>query len=309
MYVRFPFFKMVIMFIIGFILMLSVSFGEMFNMKKATLTKDIKNLMTANFIFSGFFITTIIFFVDHQNNVSQAKELFSDWRLYVGIIAEIIGVWLSRKNYEVNGENMTAISFALFLSLVIVPIFSFLFTDLFSFKSSVSVKYQSVWEFVVFVVVSLILVITFFIDKLKSKINNVGLLFALPIVLSTSMFFTSKMMQVYPGVLYYGIIGFALLSFFFIAAIRTKELNNFNKSHLKDTLIVSGVSVIILPLNLIVIKLLAVEFLILVKRVAQIINAVILDKIYKNNNHLCLKDRIVIVLICMLGFSLYYFRG
>lgn len=289
--------------------MLSVSFGEMFNMKKATLTKEIKNLMTANFIFSGFLITAIIFFADYQNNISQAKELFSDWRLYAGILAEIIGVWLSRKNYEVNGGNITAISFALFLSLVIVPIFSFLFTDIFAFKSSVSVKYHSVWEFIIFVVVSLILVIIFFIDKFKRKINNIGLLFSLPIVLSTSMFFTSKMMQVYPGVLYYGLIGFALLTFFFIAAIRSNELNNYNKSHIKDTLIVSGVSIVILPLNLIVIKLLAVEFLILFKRVGQIINAVILDKIYKNDNHLCLKDKIVIFLICLLGFSLYYLRG
>jgi hypothetical protein len=117
------------------------------------------------------------------------------------------------------------------------------------------------------------------------------------------------MMQIYPGVLYYALIGFALLSFFFVAAIRNNELKNYNKSHIKNTLIVSSVSIVILPLNLIVIKLLAVEFLILVKRVAQIINAVILDKIHKNNNHLCLKDKVVILLICLLGFSLYYFRG
>ena len=38
--------------------------------------------------------------------------------IYVGILAEICGVWLSRKNYEVNGDNITAISFALFLSLI-----------------------------------------------------------------------------------------------------------------------------------------------------------------------------------------------
>jgi hypothetical protein len=297
------------MFLIGFVLMLSVSFGEMFNMKKATLTKDIKNLMTANFIFSGFIVTCVIFFVDYQNNVSHAKELFGDWRLYVGILAEIIGVWLSRKNYEVNGGNMKAISFASFLSLVIVPIFAFLFTDIFSFKSSVAVNYKSVWEFLIFVFISLVLVIAFFIDKLKNKINNIALLFSLPIALSTSMFFTSKMMQVYPGVLYYGLIGFALITFFFIAALRSNELKNYNKSHIKDTLIVSGVSIIILPLNLIVIKLLAVEFLIVVKRVAQILNAVILDKIHKNNNPLCLKDKVVITLICLLGFCLYYFRG
>jgi hypothetical protein len=289
--------------------MLSVSFGEMFNMKKATLTKDIKNLMTANFIFSGFVVTLVIFFFDYKNNVSHAKELFSDWRLYVGICTEIIGVWLSRKNYETNGDNITAISFALFLSLVIVPIFSFFFTDICSFKNSASVKYHSIWEFFSFVFISLLLVIIFFIDKLKSKINNCFLLFSLPISLSTSMFFTSKMMQIYPGVLYYALIGFALLSFFFVAAIRSNEFNNYNKCHIKNTLIVSGVSILILPLNLIVIKILAVEFLILVKRVAQIINAVILDKIHKNNNSLCLKDKIVIGLICILGFSLYYLRG
>jgi hypothetical protein len=55
--------------------MLSVSFGEMFNMKKATLTKEIKNLMTANFIFSGFVITTIIFFADYQNNAYMQEYL------------------------------------------------------------------------------------------------------------------------------------------------------------------------------------------------------------------------------------------
>ena len=289
--------------------MLSISFCEMFNMKKATLIKDIKNLMTANFILAGFITTVFIFFIDYQKNISNSSALFSDWRLYIGICAEIIGVWLTRKNYETNGDNITAISFALFLSLVIVPIFSFLFTDMFSFKNSISIKYQSVWEFLGFITLSLILVIAFFIDKLKNKINNIGLLLGLPIALSTSMFFSSKIMQIYPGVLYYGLVGFSLLMFFITIAIKNKEFNNYHRNNIKDSIKVSLVSVLIMPLNLIAIKLLAVEFVTLLKRVSQIINAIIFDKIYKNNNNLCLKDKIVVALICLLGFSLYYFRG
>jgi hypothetical protein len=297
------------MFILGFILMLSISFGEMFNLKRASLNKDVKNLMTAIFIFSGFVITAGIFVSNFNHNMLHAKELFHDWRLYIGIFAEICGVWLSRKNYEVNGNNITAISFALFLSLVLVPTFSYLFTDLFAFKNSISVKYHSSWEFIAFVSASLILVITFFIDKIKTKINSLFLLSLLPIILSTSMFFTSKMMQIYEGVLYYGIVGFSLCLFFLVMAIKNKEQHNLKREHLKDGLIISGVSVIILPMNLLVIKFLAVEFITLLKRVSQIINGIILDKIHKNDNKLKIKDKIVVVLICILGFSLYYFRG
>lgn len=297
------------MFVLGFLLMLSISFGEMFNLKRASLNKDVKNLMTAIFILSGFIITVGIFVSDFSKNIEGAKELFCDWRLYVGILAEICGVWLSRKNYEVNGDNITAISFALFLSLVIVPVFSFLFTDMFSFKDSISINYQSTWEFIGFIIASLILVITFFVDKLKSKINNIFLLMMLPVTLSTSMFFTSKMMQIYEGVLYYGVIGFSLCIFFLIMGVKNNELKRFNKTHIKDSMIISGVSLVILPMNLFVIKFLAVEFLTLLKRVSQIINAIALDKIHKNNNPLSIKDSTVVVLICLLGFSLYYFRG
>lgn len=297
------------MFILGFVLMLSISFGEMFNIRKASLNKDVKNLMTFVFVFSGFLITCSIFAYHFQKNILHAKELAHDWRLYAGIGAEMLGVWLSRKNYEVNGDNITAINFSLFLSLVIVPVFSFLFTDLFSFNNSISINYHSTWEFLGFVLASLVLVTIFFADKIKSKINNLFLLFLLPVSLSTSMFITSKMMQIYEGVLYYGIIGFALCIFFLSMGIKKREFKNLNKSHLKDTLIISSVSVVILPMNLFVIKLLAVEFITLIKRVCQVLNGIVLDKMHNNKNGLSVKDKIVVALICVLGISLYYFRG
>lgn len=297
------------MFILGFLIMLSISFGEMFNLKKASLNQDVKNIMTFIFIFSGFVLTMFIFFWNFEKNLSDVNVLFSDWRLYLGITTEIFGVWLSRKNYEVNGNNITAINFSLFLSLIFVPILSFFFTDIFSFKNSVSINYHSFGEFIGFVLASLILVTVFFIDKIKTKINNLLLLFLLPLVLSISMFFTSKMMQIYEGVLYYAIIGFSLSTFFFILAIRKNEIKNFNKSHLKDCAIISAVSILILPMNVVIIKVLAVEFLTLLKRVCQIINGIILDKIHKNNNSLSVKDKVVVFLICLLGISLYYLRG
>jgi len=117
------------------------------------------------------------------------------------------------------------------------------------------------------------------------------------------------MMQIYEGVLYYGVIGFCLSTFFLILGIKSKEFQNINKSHMKDALMISGVSLIILPMNIAVIKILAVEFLTLIKRVTQIINAIIMDKVHNNSNGLVMKDKIIVGLICILGVSLYYLRG
>lgn len=288
------------MFLLGFILLLTISYGEIFNFRKIGKNLDIKNFLTAIFVGSGFLITLCIILIQHalENN---DLSILKDWRLYVGIIMEIFGVWISRKNYELNHSSITAINFSLFLSIILVPIFSFTLTDFFNFSAGINLKI-SINELIFFLIIYSILLVIYFIDKIKGHINNKLVLFIMPISLSCSMFWTTKMMQIYQGVVYYGIIGFCLLVFFLSAAIIHGEIKNLRKFHIKKILIVASISSVVLPLNIVAIKVLAVEFVSIFKRMSQLKVALWLER---KENLPSKKDIVVIIGLLLTTVSMF----
>tara|TARA_Y100000034_G_scaffold37315_2_gene45890 strand:- start:10326 stop:11237 length:912 start_codon:yes stop_codon:yes gene_type:complete len=303
------------MFAIGFVLMFTFAYLEAFNFKKISFNLEIKNVLTFILPFTGFLISIIIFLISINFDLSSPviKEnlvLLKDWRFYIVILSEIFGVWLFRKNYEINGNNLTAINFALFLSLVLVPVYSYFLSDLLGFQKTIMIGYQSPIEFYVFTGLILLSVIIFFFDKLKGKINNIFILFLLPVIFSNNMFVTSKIMQTYDPFFSYSIIVFFIALLFFIMAIKSKEFSKVNRSHLKLISYLSISWMIAIPANTIAVKLLAVEFVTLLKRVSQLISGLILDKMYnKNNNKFSIKDYFIIFFILFLGLGLYVLRG
>lgn len=162
--------------------MFTFAYLEAFNFKKISFNLEVKNVLTFSLHFTGFLISIIIFLISINFNLSSPiiKEnivLLQDWRFYIIILSEILGAWLFRKNYEVNGDNLTAINFALFLSLALVPMYSYFFSDLLGFDKTIMIGYQSPLEFYIFTGLILLSVVVFFFDKLKGKINNIFLLF------------------------------------------------------------------------------------------------------------------------------------
>jgi uncharacterized membrane protein YdcZ (DUF606 family) len=303
------------MFAIGFILMFTFAFMESFNYKKIINYIEIKNFLTFVLSFTAFLISIFIFLIsidfDLSSNVLKDNLIiFKDWRFILIIFSEFFGIWLFRKNYEINGNNLTAVNFALFLSLVLVPIYSFFLNDLLGFQSTITVGYKSPLEFYVFTGLIFILVVLFFMDKLKNKINNIFILFLLPVVFSNNMFITSKIMQTYNPFFSYSIIVFCLSIMFLIFSIKNKELKKIKKEHTKIICFLSLSWMIAIPCNTLAVKFLAVEFVTLLKRVSQLISGLILDRMYnQHNTNFSLKDYIVIGFILFLGLGLYILRG
>lgn len=288
-------------FIFGFLLLLFISYGEIFNFRTISKFNDIKNLLTAVFVGSGFIITLAIIFINSKE-ISSHLEVFNDWRLYVGLCLEIFGVWLTRKNYELNHDNVTAINFSLFFGIILVPLLSFYFTDFFNFSSGINLKYASVSQLYLFLVVFLVLMVGYFFDKFKGHINNIYVLFLMPISLSCSIFWTTKMMQVYEGIIYYALVGFTLLMFFSVAALLSKEYKNLHGSQIKTFMVISSFSALILPLNIVAIKYLAVEFVTLFKRISQLLVAINIDRKHKK---VTLKDKIILSLLIVATFLMF----
>lgn len=303
------------MFSIGFFMMFCLAFAETIKMKRIATLLEVKNFMTFVSGFTAFIISAAIFLAIWYEYPSggfldENLDVFSDWRFYVALISETLGLYIARRNYEMNGNNITAINFALFFSLVLVPIYSFFFSSLFGFKDTIEINFQSQLEFWIFVGFMLVLTITFFADKLKGKIRNVGLLCLLPIILSNSMFFTGKLMQTYEGFFVYALITLNTSIIFLTIGFQQGEWRRLERKHLRPALFISGIWAMAIPLNTLAVKVLAVEFVTLLKRVSQIISGVIVDKIYKNHEaSLSVKDRWVVGLMLASGLTLYWLRG
>ena len=139
------------MFGIGFLFMFVVSFCESFNMKQISLEQNVKNFLTFVLAATGAIVSFTIFFSFQNTDLSEQTKIFEDYRFYMAVFSEIIGVWLARKNYEVNGTNMVAINFSLFFSLILVPIYAFFLNDLLGFEKTLTINYNSSNEFWLFI--------------------------------------------------------------------------------------------------------------------------------------------------------------
>lgn len=289
------------MFINSFLLLLIISYLEIFNFKKISNHIKIKNLLTSVFIFSG--LMCILFLMFFQSlEIKDSLKVFNDWKLYFGITSEIISLWLMRKNYEINSSSITSINFSLLLSIILVPIFSFYGSSFFGFDKSIKLNYKSEIEMLLFLTMFLILMVIYFFDKINNHVNNIWILILLPFPLSTSLFWTTKMMQIYEGFLYYLIISFFLLMFFLIQMIKNKEWKYYIKENKKEILNIIVISLIMFPLNILLLKILAVEFVAILKRISQVILALFLERKNKNKN---LKDFIVILLFITISLIMF----
>jgi hypothetical protein len=302
------------MFAIGFLLMFILSFIESFNMKKISEQTDVKNFMTLILSFSGFIISVASYFISTEisqepMDISKEVALYYNPVFYFALLSEITGFWLARKNFEVNSSNMTAINFSLFFSLSLVPIYTFFFSGLYGFSDTLKINYESNIELFAFIGGMTLLTIVYFFDKVKGKIDHILWLIPFPLVLSNSMFLTGNLMQQYNGFFAYGSIALVLSLFFLSIAIKNKELKNLNKGHAKLAGFIFLGWCIAIPANTIAIKILAIEFVNLLKRLSQILVGVILDKLYKNNTKRHWKDKYIIALMFIFGFGFYYFRG
>ena len=275
------------------------------------MEKDIKNISSAVMLFSSMSVSYFVYyFITGEESFYEGfKTIFSTKLMYFCLGLELISFVIARINYEKNGNNITSINVMMFLSLLIVPVISFYLTGPLGFKDTIEINYSDQLEMWLFILLMAIILSGFFIGKFKGHINNWLLLILTPISLSFTMFMTTKMMQMHDGYLVYGTIGLVNCLIFSVVAIYKKEIKNVNRSHKGHFALMAIPAVVFVPFNAIAVKIIAVEFVTLLKRVSQILTGIIVDRIHGNKETVNKKDRIIIILIFILAFGLYYYRA
>jgi hypothetical protein len=302
------------MFALGFLIMLISAGAEIWNGRQVALHPRVRYSVSFCLISMGMLSSLMAYSVSfyYQDYVMidfyQHVRVLGDPRYYLAVVFECVGFWLAIKNYAVNGNNLTAINFSLLFSLVFIPLLAYFANDFFGFDNTLRVTYASSVEFFVFIGIMLICVVLFFVDKLKAKINHVGYLIALPCVLSMCMFLTSKLMQTYDPFLTYAFVTSAMLCSASVMIVKYKESVHWHIIDKKRLMKMLSLVAIAIPLSGILVQLLAVEFITLVKRMAQIIVSYLMDKHYGNHSHVHTKDKYLILVIVVLGSWLYYSR-
>jgi hypothetical protein len=248
-------------------------------------------------------------FVDQQVLVTTLINLSVDYRIYLCVTLECVGLIAMRQNYLKNGNNVTAINFCMFFSLALVPILSYFASDALGFADTIKVNYRSQSELWLFTGILTTLVFVYFYDKIKGHINDWFYLLLTPLILSNTMFISSKLMQTYnPYVV--GTFIFIITLFIYAGACLLKaEHKCLARTHVIPLTRIFIGGTLTYPLNVTVVQIIAVEFIVLLKRTSQIISGVVTDKIYGNKNTVNKKDVVVIALVLATGLSLYYMRG
>jgi hypothetical protein len=183
---------------------------------------------------------------------------------------------IARINYDVNRGNMVAINMAVFMSLPIIIIITYFLSPILGFDNTIMLNYQDISEMWLFVIISTVLCLLFFYGKVNNEIKSLPLIIINPLSLSVTLFISTKLMQTYDSYLVFGSFGIILFTTFITAAIYKKEYKQVKKEHHKDLAMTIVVAAIITMANVAAVKILATEFISLVKRLSQIISGYIL---------------------------------
>lgn len=267
---------------------------------------NIKNLISFSMFIFGIIFIFLYNFLDYSNlKIEFYKfDFFKDLWFYFAIIVSFANQIFIRKINKKNENNLVFIKYIDVFTLSLIPLVSYCFLYL-GFQDSIKVNYKSIFELLTYSLILMIIAIAFLFDKIKNKSFNKPILILVIAITSTlSNVITVKMMQIYNAEAYYLCIMLVFCLFWFILALKNKELT-FVKSENFYYFIGFGLAYILLVnVNIYMNKNFAVEQITVIRIAISIIVAAILDFIRNNKNKLNIKDSILIIILFI---AMYYF--
>jgi hypothetical protein len=264
-------------------------------------TKDNKNFQSSMmFLISSItlFFIYLIFFGFNQEDFLFLK----DYKFYILCFLEIGVFYLYRENYNQNKNNYTMVNMFVFSTIYLMPIMAYFYNQIFSFDSSLDIKYESFIEAFIFSFTLFILTSIYYISKIKNKeVKNLKLLILLLFVLLNTMYFAVKTVQTYNGFLIYSFIQIVITINFFILSQKGK--NKEQKTITLKDIVFYFLWPIYFSLFFLAAALMSVEFVTISKRISQIISAMILDK------KVIKKDFILIGFIFIITICFYFYKS
>lgn len=232
-----------------------------------------------------------------------------DYKFYLLLFFENFSFYMSRFQHNVQKE-FTTISFAIFSSVYLIFPLTYFYDDLFGFETTLTIPYDSLSEMFIYFGIFFSVTVLYFYDKIRLNTitHKVSLaIFAFSLV--NTMYLAVKLSQTYsPFLLYALLVPTVSLSHFFL--INKKDRKRafkyaFSKREMKLNLRYALFSIANLLFAFIAILHLPAEFVTLFKRNSQIIGAYLIDRKRKKVKK-STKDKLLIVLVPLLGFYLYF---
>ncbi|XOB62191.1 hypothetical protein ACMC56_16610 [Campylobacterota bacterium DY0563] len=279
----------------SFIYMFLSAFLENFLYKKVNSCEN-RNYQS----FMMFLISSIILFISYliiYDFNADDFSFFYEWKFYLLSFLELLVFYLYRENYHQNSTNYTMINMFVFSTIYLMPILAFFYNSVFTFNSSLNIRYNSIFEAMAFSFVLFSLTLVYYVDKIKNKqIKNLPLLLSLLFILLNTMYFSVKIVQTYNGFLVYSFIQIIIsINFLLLSKKESKKID------IKRVFLFT-IWPFIYFLYFFAASLVAVEFITIFKRVSQIVSAMILDK------KVALKDAILIAMIIFITILFYFYK-
>ncbi len=269
-----------------------------------------KNFLMFLLLFSAFLWLFLIHILSWYNIFF---DFIKDPIFYIALILEILAVALYKKNYEIHYNNFSNISLAVFSSVYMMPIVSYLyFLFIPAHENTIKIFYNNIYEALAISIVFFVLNIFYFYDKVKLKtIKKPWLLLLQAFLMMNLIFFSVFILQKYEWFLAYTTIFFILSMMYLVLALKTERkaiAENKNKIISWKTLLISQSWLFSTILGQIWAKLIAVEFVAFLKRLGQIISGYIFDKFIHKEIVINKKDisTISIIAIIMILLFVYY---
>lgn len=221
--------------------------------------------------------------------------IYSKW-FYLQIILEIAGAWLYREAYFVYKDKYTVVNMFMFSTVFLMPVYAFIMNMVVNLNHEVT-SITSLSEAGLTSILLFIATAIYFYDKFKLReIKDLKILLALAFTMLNCLYFSTKLIQSYNGVLVYVFIILTIALNFLVLARKAKEEFKIidNKKATYSLLLVRPVLQYIYIKSMLFIP---VEIAPIVRRLAQLTAGIIIDKTMLNKKELIGISIIVLVFI------------
>lgn len=291
--------------LIGLLLMFGMAFSGIFVQKYANQNYQIRNILTLSMTLSVAIFFVFQYFINYKTLtfITEKFTFLSDPFLYIALILNFSGQYISRKLVKSNEDNLSYIQFGNFLFIAFVPIVSFLAVEFFDFKNAINVNYDSFFDVLKFSSILIVLSFLLFFDKIKNKsLKRIDLMFYMLICTCFAFVFINKLMQTYntEAVYFCSILFNAFM--WFNMSFKKKEYSYVKKRHYKFFFIFALCYLMYSYFNIIIVEFLPVEHISILRTLAFITMASLFDFMNAKKLNLSLKDFVV---LCILFLTLY----
>lgn len=280
----------------------SIAYAEQSNYTKMGI-HPVRNIMSSVLFFTGF----VIFMLAHwliADNGAFVKML-SNPLFWIVVLMDVPTAFIKRKNYEYNYRSLTSIGGAMQLSFVFLPLISWLISDVMKISSPVPSLFKSSQDAALYSLgISIYLV---FYLRRKIELNHVTSLFYLiltPLWMSFTMYGGVVLMQVESPAAPFIVVSFINCLLFMVLAIKHGEFSIIERQHRKEIGWEVLKSIPSRPVVLYLGSTLAAEIFVVLKRISQLVVAMVMDGFSREKLRGNLHD--IAFVIFVLGFTSYW---